>query len=197
VNSPHVRLAIFASGSGTNAEAIMKRFQKHDDVRVVLLLSNKHTAYALERARRFGVADRVFTREQFEGTEVLSWLSEFKVTHIILAGFLWLVPQSLIASYQNRIINIHPALLPRYGGKGMYGDKVHQAVKAAGEKQSGITIHLVNERFDEGRILFQATCDLTPGDTPDAIAAKVHELEYRLYPAVIEQWVLETKTNPT
>lgn len=171
----------------------MKHFQEHDDIRVVLLLSNKRNAYALERARKFGVTDRVFTREQFEGTDVLSWLSEFKVTHIVLAGFLWLVPQPLIAAYQNRIINIHPALLPRYGGKGMYGDKVHQAVKAAGEKQSGITIHLVNERFDEGRIIFQATCDLTPGDTPETIAAKVHALEYRHYPTVIEQWVSETK----
>ena len=190
MNPPHVRLAIFASGNGTNAEAIMRHFQKHDAVRVVLLLSNQSSAYALERARKLGVPGRVFTREQFQGSEVLKWLSEFQATHIVLAGFLWLVPKALIQEFPNRIVNIHPALLPRFGGKGMYGEKVHQAVRAAGEKQSGITIHLVNERFDEGRILFQATCDLAPDDTPETIASKVHTLEYRHYPSVIEEWAL-------
>jgi len=188
--NPPVRLAIFASGNGTNAEAIMRHFQKHDEIQVVLLLSNKPNAYALERARKFGVPERSFTREQFQGSEVLQWLHESNVTHIVLAGFLWLIPQQLIAVYPNRIVNIHPALLPRYGGKGMYGEKVHEAVKAAGDKQSGITIHLVNEHFDEGRILFQATCNLTSEDTPDSIAHKVHALEYRHYPAVIEEWSL-------
>lgn len=168
----------------------MRHFQHHEDARVVLLLSNNPVAYVLERAKKMEVPSRVFSREQFQRGDVLTWLSESHVTHLVLAGFLWLVPQPLIAAYPNRIINIHPALLPKYGGKGMYGEKVHQAVKAAGDKQSGITIHLVNERFDEGRILFQATCELTPDDTPESIAHKVHTLEYRHYPSVIEQWAV-------
>ncbi len=192
MNPPAARLAIFASGNGTNAEAIIRYFQKHDSIRAVLLLSNKSSAYALERARKLGIPGRVFTREQLQGSEVLKWLSEFQATHIVLSGFLWLIPPSLIEAFPNRIINIHPALLPRYGGKGMYGEKVHQAVKAAGDKQSGITIHLVNERFDEGRILFQATCDLTPDDTPESIANKVHAMEYRHYPTAIEQWAMNS-----
>ena len=184
------RLAVFASGSGTNAEAIMAHFANHPSIEVAALLSNNPNAYALERARKFNVPTMVFSRYQFRETEeVLNWLIEKKVTHIVLAGFLWLVPDYLVKKYQGRIINIHPALLPKYGGKGMYGMHVHEAVKAAGEKETGITIHLVNEQYDEGKILLQAKTNLTGTETIEEIAAKVHALEYRHYPDVIEKWV--------
>ena len=184
------RIAIFASGSGTNAEEIFKRFQHHASIEVVLLLSNNPQAYALERAKKFNISSIVFNRSIFrESKEVLMWLKEKNVTHIVLAGFMWLVPDYLIKTYSGKIINIHPALLPKFGGKGMYGSHVHEAVKAAGEKETGITIHEVNEHYDEGRILFQATCMINETDTPDQIAKKVHELEYAHYPRVIEEWI--------
>lgn len=186
------RLAIFASGSGTNAEEIFKHFKDHDYIGVTLLLSNKPDAFALQRASKFGIQSAVFTREEFkEGSRLLSLLSDSGATHIVLAGFLWLVPTYLIHAFPEKIINIHPALLPRYGGKGMYGAKVHEAVKAAGDVESGITIHLVNEHYDEGTILFQARCPITPDQTPEEIAACVHALEYEHYPRVIEKWVME------
>jgi len=186
------RIAIFASGSGTNAEEILKRFQSHSSIEVVLLLSNNPQAYALERARNFDVPAKVFTRVEFrEGKEVLTWLQKSSVTHLVLAGFMWLVPDYLVKSYPHRIINIHPALLPKFGGKGMYGMYVHEAVKIAGEKETGITIHEVNERYDEGRILFQAKCPVSATDTPAQIAQKVHQLEYAHYPDVIEEWILQ------
>jgi len=184
------RLAIFASGSGTNAEEIFKYFQQHTSVEVVLLLTNNADAYALTRAKKYGVEAKVFNRAQFrESEEVLSWLREASVTHLVLAGFLWLVPGYLIKAFPDHIINIHPALLPKYGGKGMYGMKVHEAVKASNERETGITIHKVNERYDDGQILFQATCEVSPIDTPDQIADKVHHLEHAHYPKVIEQWI--------
>ncbi len=187
------RMAIFASGSGTNAEEIFKYFQHHASIEVVALLSNSNQAYALERAKKFGIETHVFNREEFrEQRIVLSWLQERKVTHIVLAGFMWLVPVYLIQAYRDRIINIHPALLPKFGGKGMYGMHVHEAVKAAGEKQTGITIHLVNEKYDDGKILMQATCTVTADDTPETIAGKVHSLEYAHYPKTIEAWILNT-----
>jgi len=184
------KLAILASGNGTNAEAILQHFKNHPEVRVVMLLSNNPNAFALERAKKFGIPARVFSRDQFRGPEVAGWLKEAGVTHLILAGFLWLVPPSILETFPNRIVNIHPALLPRYGGKGMYGERVHQAVKASGDTQTGITIHLVNEKFDEGRTLFQATCDVTRQDTPETIAEKVHALEHKHFPTVIERWAL-------
>ena len=184
------RIVIFASGSGTNAEQIMLRFQKHESIEVVLVLSNKLDAFVLERAKKFGVPSKVFTRQQFRETaEVLNWLSENRITHIVLAGFMWLMPENIIQEFSNRIINIHPALLPKFGGKGMYGHHVHEAVKAAGEKETGITIHLVNEKYDEGKILFQASTVLNSTDTPETIANKVHALEYKHYPEQIEKWV--------
>ena len=184
------RLAIFASGSGTNAEAIMNYFQKHSQTQVVILLSNNPDALALERAKKFSVSCRVFNKEQFRASdEVLEWLKEYEVTHIVLAGFLWLIPEKLIKAFPNRIINIHPSLLPKFGGKGMYGMKVHEAVKAAGEAVTGITIHLVNEHFDEGKILVQVSCAISAADSPQEIAAKVYALEYANYPKAIEQWV--------
>ncbi len=152
-------LAIFASGNGSNAEAIINYFLHHPQIEVVILLTNNPNALALERAKKFNVPCKVFDKQQFgERDEVLLWLNEFKVTHIVLAGFLWLLPENLINAFPDKIINIHPSLLPKFGGKGMYGMKVHEAVSAAGETETGITIHLVNGHYDEGRILLQVSC---------------------------------------
>lgn len=188
--SKEFKIAIFASGSGTNAEEIMNHFRQHARASVVLLLSNNAEAFALKRAEKFGVATNVFSRQQYRESEVvLEWLREKEVTHVVLAGFLWLVPTYLTNAFPDRIINIHPSLLPKFGGKGMYGMKVHEAVKAESEKTTGITIHLVNEHYDEGRIIFQAQCDVDASDSADAIASKVHALEYAHYPQVIDQWI--------
>jgi len=187
--NPSYRLAVFASGNGTNAEEIFKYFQNHPSIRVVLLVTNNPEAKVIDRARRFGVPSFVFSRPQFmDGGEVLAQLEEKKVTHVILAGFLWLIPPYLLKEYPNRIVNIHPALLPKFGGKGMYGMKVHEAVKVAGEKQTGITIHTINENYDEGEFIFQTSCDVAPEDTPEAIQLKVQALEYHHFPRVIEKW---------
>ena len=189
--SKKFRLAILASGGGTNAEAIMKYFQNHPSISVALLLSNNPNAFALERAKKFNVPTRPFDKQQFrESDEVLRWLKEFEITHIVLAGFLWLLPENLIQSFSDKIINIHPSLLPKFGGKGMYGMKVHEAVKEAGENESGITIHLVNAQYDDGRILHQSSCLISAEDSPKEIAAKVYELEYANYPRTIEAWLL-------
>jgi phosphoribosylglycinamide formyltransferase-1 len=189
--SEKYRLAIFASGSGTNAEEIFKHFKNHPSIEVVLLLSNNPQAFALQRARNFGIDTKIFDRSLFrESTVVLDWLQEKKVTHVVLAGFLWLIPAYLIQAYPHHIINIHPALLPNHGGKGMYGMKVHEAVKLAGDTKTGITIHAVDDKYDEGEVIFQATCPVHADDTPEQIADKVHKLEYQHYPAVIERWVL-------
>jgi phosphoribosylglycinamide formyltransferase-1 len=184
------KVAIFASGSGSNAEEIIKRFKHHPTIEVVLLLSNNPDAFALERARKFNVPSKIFTRQEFkESSKVLDRLKEKEVTHVVLAGFLWLIPHYLIQAYPNHIINIHPALLPKFGGKGMYGMKVHEAVKAAGEVETGITIHLVNEHYDEGKILFQGRCTVDVNSSAEDIAASVHKLEYEFYPKVIEEWI--------
>ncbi len=184
------RLAIFSSGNGSNAEEIMKYFKDHPTVKVKMLLSNNPRAFALERAVKFGVPTRVFTKEQFrESDEVVNWLKEAGITHVILAGFMWLIPAHLIKAFPRHMVNIHPALLPSYGGKGMYGMHVHEAVKANGEKQTGITIHLVNEKYDEGEILAQKKVAIAPSDSVEDIAHKVHQLEYQYYPAVIEAWI--------
>jgi phosphoribosylglycinamide formyltransferase-1 len=184
------RLAIFASGSGSNAEAIMKYFQHHERIEVGALLSNKADAFALERARKFNITSKVFNKASFrECDEVVKWLNENKITHIVLAGFLLLIPEKLISAFSNRIVNVHPSLLPKFGGKGMYGIKVHEAVKAAGEKETGITIHLVNAHYDEGKILAQIKCSIQPTDDAHSIAEKVLRLEHEHYPKVIESWV--------
>lgn len=186
------RIAIFASGSGSNAEEIIKYFSNHSDISVDLLLSNNPDAFALERAKRLNVPSKIFNRQLFRETEeVLQWLQENDITHIVLAGFLWLIPEYLIKAYPDKIINIHPALLPKYGGKGMYGAKVHEAVKAAADKETGITIHLVNEKYDEGKILFQGRCRIEDNYTSEKIAECVHKLEYEHYPKEIEKWILE------
>lgn len=188
---PH-RIAIFASGSGTNAEEILAYFQYHPSIEVKVLLSNNPQAQALQRAERFKVKALTFNKAQFRDTyQVLAWLKDEKVTHIVLAGFMWLVPDYLIHAYPGKIINIHPALLPKFGGKGMYGKFVHEAVKAAGEAETGITIHEVNEHYDEGNIVFQATCGIEAVDSVETIAHKVQKLEHIHYPKVIEQWILQ------
>lgn len=187
---PH-RIAIFASGSGSNAEEIITYFQYHPGIEIKLLLSNNSTAQALQRAEKFKIKTKTFTKTQFrESREVLHWLKEEKITHLVLAGFMWLIPDYLTHTYSGKIINIHPALLPKFGGKGMYGVFVHEAVKAAAETESGITIHEVNEQYDEGQIIFQATCGIDETDTPESIALKVQRLEHMHYAKVIERWIL-------
>lgn len=183
-----VHLAIFASGSGSNAENIALYFRDNARIQVSLILASRPDAYVIERARRLGIPCTVFDRRQFyESGEVQRILQSYDIDLIILAGFLWLLPDDLIQSFPRRIINIHPALLPKYGGKGMYGEKVHRAVRDSGDTVTGITIHYVNEKYDEGEIVFQATCKVTPEDTPENIAAKVHTLEYEHFPRLIEQ----------
>jgi phosphoribosylglycinamide formyltransferase-1 len=183
-------IAIFASGSGTNAEAIMQFFDHHANAAVVLLLSNNPNAFALERAKKFNIPTRIFTREQFRETDiVLEWLREKQVTHIVLAGFLLLMPSAIIKEYPDKIINIHPSLLPKFSGKGMYGMNVHEAVKLALEKESGITIHLVNEKYDEGKILFQVSCQIDENESASDIAKKIHQLEHDHFPKIVESFV--------
>lgn len=184
-------IAIFASGSGTNAEAIMDHFSDSSCGRVALLLSNRADAYALRRAERFGVPAAVFSREEFcdPDGKVAELLREHQIDFIVLAGFLWLVPHYLTDIYAGRIVNIHPALLPKFGGRGMYGDNVHRAVIDSGEVESGITIHLVNEKYDSGDILFQATVPVAADDTPDSLAAKIHVLEHQHFPLIIERTI--------
>jgi phosphoribosylglycinamide formyltransferase-1 len=184
------RIAVFASGSGTNAENIFRYFKGSNKVVIDSLWSNKADAYALERARKFGIDTFVFSREQFyESDEVPETLRIRQVDLIVLAGFLWLIPDNLIRYCT--IVNIHPALLPKYGGKGMFGMNVHKAVVANKEKESGISIHYVNENYDEGKLIFQAKCAISPQDTPEQVAQKVHELEYRHFPEVISRLVNE------
>ena len=181
-------IAIFASGSGTNAENIIRHFQGNKDVNVALVVSNKPDAYVLVRAANLHVPSLTLTREEFaRGEELARLMKERGIDFIVLAGFLLRVPEALIEAYPGRIVNIHPALLPKYGGKGMYGDRVRRAVVEAGERESGITIHLIDEQYDRGTTVFQAKCPVLPGDTPDDVARKVHALEYAHYPEVIGQ----------
>lgn len=181
------RLAIFASGSGTNAERIIRYFDRHPAISVKMVLSNKPDAYVLERAKRLSIPTKVFTREEFTNSKgIVDLLKSKKIDLLVLAGFLWLVPSSIIQAFPNAIVNIHPALLPKYGGKNMYGARVHQAVIDAREKESGITIHLVDEIYDRGRIVFQAKCQVSENDTSETLAEKIHALEYDHFPRVIE-----------
>lgn len=187
------KIAIFASGSGTNAEEIIKYFQDHENIEISMILSNNPKAFVLQRAEKHKIPHQVFTRnEYYKERKVDRILKSGGIDFIVLAGFMWLVPERFVKNYPNRIVNIHPALLPKYGGKGMYGNFVHEAVKKNNEKESGITIHWVNESYDEGNIIFQAKCTLNSDDTPDDIASKVHKLEYLHYPKVIEKVVLGT-----
>ena len=188
--SQEFRIAIFASGGGTNAEAIIRHFKDHPLIKVALVLSNNPNALVLERAKKFAIPTRVFNKNEFEW--VADTLKVYKITHIVLAGFLWLIPTSLIKAFPNNIINIHPALLPKFGGKGMYGMKIHELVRTSNETETGITIHVINEKYDEGPILFQGRCEVSGTDSPQDIANKVHQLEYAHYPVIIEKWILGT-----
>ncbi len=185
-----IRIAIFASGSGSNAENIANYFSKSQEVDISLFLTNNPNAYVLERAKKLGIKSRVFSKEEFLKTdEILRFLNENSINFVVLAGFLLKIPEKLIKAFPNKIINIHPALLPKFGGKGMYGDNVHKAIVAAEEIESGITIHYVNENYDEGKIIFQAKCEVLPTDTYNDVAKKIHELEYEHFPKVIENVV--------
>jgi phosphoribosylglycinamide formyltransferase 1 len=183
-------IAIFASGSGTNAENIIKFFLGHDKIRVSMVLTNNKDAGVLQRAIKHNLPCVVFDRNDFYNTTLVpDILKENSIDFIVLAGFLWLVPKDLIHSFKGRLVNIHPALLPSYGGKGMYGMNVHEKVLENGEKESGITIHLVNEEYDKGDILFQARCPVLPGDTPETLSERIHLLEYTHYPVVIREYI--------
>ena len=182
------RVAVFASGSGTNFQQICEYFiEKNNDIKIELLVVNKANAYVVERAKQLNVKSVYFNREDFYSSDkVVECLLENQIDFIVLAGFLWLIPDNILKEYPNKIINIHPALLPNYGGKGMHGHHVHEAVIAAKEQESGITIHYVNEKYDEGNIIFQAKCSITPEDTADSLAEKIHLLEKEHFPKVID-----------
>lgn len=191
-------LAIFASGSGTNAENLIKYFSGHPEFRVAVVLCNKPDAFVLQRAERLGVPSVVFDKSQLvcsgDSTEegkpsVAAILKQYDAFALILAGFLMRIPPHLIEAWPRRIINIHPALLPKYGGKGMHGMHVHEAVVAAKEIESGITIHLVDEQYDHGKTLFQAKCEVLPCDTAMDVAAKIHLLEQEHFPIVVDDYL--------
>ena len=186
-----INIAIFASGSGTNAEQLIKHFNQVQDITVNAVFCNKPDAYVIERAKKLNVLPFVFNKSEFTDKEFIKNLRSLNTDFIVLAGFLWKIPERLIKEYPDKIINIHPALLPLHGGKGMYGEKVHQAVIENKETSSGITIHLVNENYDEGRILFQASCEVVNDDTPDSLADKIHQLEHKYFPLIVEDYIQE------
>ncbi len=180
------KVAIFASGEGTNAERIIHFFQGNKFININLIICNRRSAGVFARAERLGVEALYMPKSQFEQPDLLNHvLKEHQIDFIVLAGFLLFVPNETLAAYHRCIINIHPSLLPKHGGKGMYGDKVHEAVVAEGDRESGITIHYANEHYDEGEIIFQAKVPVSPSDTPHDVATKVHELEYKYYPEII------------
>lgn len=183
-----MQLALFASGNGSNAENIIRYFRKQETAEVALILSNNSQAFVIQRADSLGVEYKLITRDDFKQTEALIvLLKSKKIDFIVLAGFLWLIPKALISAYPTKIINVHPALLPKYGGKGMYGHYVHQAVSLARETVTGITIHFVNQEYDKGDIVFQKTVAIEAGEDPESIAEKAHQLEYEYYPKIIEK----------
>lgn len=183
------RIAIFASGAGTNAQKIIEHFLNSKEIVVDSLWSNDENAYALIRAEKLGIETFTFDSDEFyRSNEILDRLYDHRIDMIVLAGFLWLVPRNLTELFT--VVNIHPALLPKYGGKGMFGMNVHKAVLASKDKESGITIHRVNQDYDKGKIIFQATCPILPKDTPETLAARIHELEHEHYPRVIEEILL-------
>lgn len=191
------RIAIFASGSGSNAEKICDYFSGRTDVEVTLILTNNPEAGVIKRARRLHIPVVVFDRKTFyDSQRILQLLKNDGIDFIVLAGFMMLIPQFLVEGYTNKIVNIHPALLPKHGGKGMYGHFVHEAVVTAKDTESGITIHFVNERYDEGNIIFQAKCDVLPTDSPDDVASKVQALEHVHFPRVIDEMISNSGTAP-
>jgi phosphoribosylglycinamide formyltransferase-1 len=189
------RIAIFASGSGSNAQKIMEHFKRSSDAEVVLVLTNNPQAYVLQRADNFEIPSHIFTRKEFyEADDVIRLLKNLQVDLIVLAGFLWLVPENLLKAFPNKIINLHPALLPKFGGKGMYGDNVHKAVLAAGEEESGITIHFASDKYDEGEIIHQSRFKIDPGDNLEVIKFKGQQLEHQHFPRVIESLLKKMKS---
>ncbi|SDS25228.1 formyltetrahydrofolate-dependent phosphoribosylglycinamide formyltransferase [Mucilaginibacter mallensis] len=189
------RIAIFASGSGSNAQKIMEHFKRSSEAEVVLILTNNPQAYVLQRADNFEVPSHIFTRHEFYQTDdVIKLLKNLQVDLIVLAGFLWLVPVPLLKAFPNRIINLHPALLPKYGGAGMYGDHVHKAILANKEEESGITIHFVNAEFDEGEIIHQSKFRIDPDDTLEMIKFKGQQLEHQHFPRVVENLLKKMKS---
>ena len=186
----HVKIAIFGSGNGTNAQRISEYFAENKDISVDCIVYDHKDAYIAVRAANLGIEASYFSKKEFNGGDtVLEYLKHRKIDYIILAGFLLLVPGNILEAYHDRIVNIHPALLPKYGGKGMYGENVHKAVIENREQESGITIHVVDSEYDHGKVLFQARCAVTPDDTPETLAQKIHQLEQRHFPEVIEQWI--------
>jgi len=187
------KIAIFASGSGSNAENIVNYFSNNKNICVDIIITNKKDAFVIERANKLKIESRYFAKEDFYNSIVLEFLIKRQIDFIILAGFMILVPQEIIANFNNKILNIHPALLPKYGGKGMYGNNVHKAVLDNKEKNSGITIHLVNEKYDDGNIIFQANCEVNPNDTFESLAQKIHQLEHKHFPQVINNYIQNYK----
>ncbi len=180
-------LAVFASGTGSNALSIATYFKNHSSIEVKLIVSNKPNAPVLGKAKELGISTLVINRKMFyENNELLQHLKKENIDFIVLAGFLWLMPSSIIEMYPNKIVNIHPSLLPKYGGKGMYGMNVHQAVSESGDEKSGMTIHFVNSKYDEGKIIYQASVSIIPHTSAKEIAAKVLKLEHEFYPKIIE-----------
>jgi phosphoribosylglycinamide formyltransferase-1 len=184
------KLALLASGSGSNVENIVRYFLNNKEIELFVVSNNKD-AFVHERAKKLKIPSFTISRSGFENGEALSLLKRFETDFIVLAGFLLKIPSNILKAYPGKIINIHPALLPEYGGKGMYGSHVHEAVVANRETESGITIHYVNENYDEGQIIFQAKCEVLPGDSPNDVARKVHALEYRHFPEIIAQLIRE------
>jgi phosphoribosylglycinamide formyltransferase 1 len=184
------RIAIFASGSGSNTQRIAEYFDRTGLLEISAVYCNNPDAFVLERAKSLGIPSVLFNRDTFYNSRaILKDLKSRKINWIVLAGFLWLIPDYILKAFPQRIINIHPAILPSYGGKGMYGMKVHQAVIASGDAESGITIHYVNELYDEGDIIFQAKCTISKGDSAEVLASKIHELEYEHFPVIIGKLV--------
>ena len=189
------RIAIFAFGSGSNAQKIMEHFKKHTDAEVAIVLTNNPEAYVLQRADNFEIPTHIFDKHEFYQTnEVLDLLKNLNIDLLVLAGFLWLVPDTILANYPKRIINIHPTLLPKYGGKGMYGDRVHKEVLANGDEESGISIHYVNEKFDTGEIIHQARFKIEKNDDLEIIKFKGQQLEHQYFPKIIEQVLKKIKS---
>jgi phosphoribosylglycinamide formyltransferase 1 len=191
-----IKIAIFASGSGSNAERIVEFFNAKDEIEVSLILTNNPTAGVIDRAQRLNIPVVIFNKKVFSKTDkIVEMLQLQSIDWVILAGFLWLVPKNLIKTFENRMINIHPALLPKYGGKGMWGHHVHEAVVANKEVETGITIHYVNENYDEGKIIFQAKCAVTESDSAEEVAQKIHLLEYQYFPEIIHKEILAAKNS--
>ena len=180
------KLAILASGEGTNAERIIRYFTSHPTVKVAVVITNKAEAGVIRRATSLGIPVEILPAAAFKEGKSTELLRQYEADFVVLAGFLLRIPDDMLKAYPDRIVNIHPSLLPKFGGKGMYGSRVHEAVLEAGETESGITIHYINEHYDEGAIILQAKCPVLEGDTPDTLASRVHQLEYEHYPEVIE-----------